>query len=310
MAAYVLRRLLYGVPILLGITLITFVLFHVVGGDPAIVRAGKHASPERLAEIRRELGTDRPLHEQYVEFLWQTVRFDFGRSWTTRREVSRMLLEGAGPSLSLAVPAFAIETALALSLALFCAFYRGSFIDRSIVVLAVAGISVPSLAYIIFGQYFLAYEWSLFPIFGWEPPPQGLVFLALPGLIWVLLNVGSEVRFYRAVMLEEIQQDYVRTAAAKGLPTSGILFRHVLKNSMIPVVTRVVITVPFLILGSLLLEMFFGIPGLGSMTVDAINMSDFPVVKAFVVAGSVLYIVFSILTDVLYGVVDPRVRLS
>jgi peptide/nickel transport system permease protein len=310
MAAYVLRRLLYGVPILLGITLITFVLFHVVGGDPAIVRAGKHASPERLSEIRRELGTDRPLAVQYGEFLWQTVRFDFGRSWTTRRQVTDMLLEGAGPSLSLALPAFALETVLALSLALFCAFYRGSFIDRAIVVLAVAGISVPSLAYIIFGQYFLAYEWSLFPIFGWEPPPAGIVFLVLPGLIWVLLNVGSEVRFYRAVMLEEIQQDYVRTAAAKGLPTREILFRHVLKNSMIPVITRVVITVPFLLLGSLLLEMFFGIPGLGSMTVDAIHMSDFPVVKAFVVVGSVLYIVFSILTDVLYGVVDPRVRLS
>jgi peptide/nickel transport system permease protein len=308
--AYVLRRLAYGVPILLGITLITFFLFHVVGGDPAIVRAGKHASPQRLAEIRRELGTDRPLAVQYVEFLRETVTFDFGRSWTTRRRVTDMLVEGAGPSLSLAVPAFAVETALALALALFCAFYRGSFIDRSIIVLAVAGISVPSLAYIIFGQYFLAYEWSLFPIFGWEPPPAGIVFLALPGLIWVLLNVGSEVRFYRAVMLEEIQQDYVRTAAAKGLPTRGILFRHVLKNSMIPVITRVVITVPFLILGSLLLEMFFGIPGLGSMTVDAINMSDFPVVKAFVVVGSVLYIVFSIVTDVLYGLVDPRVRLS
>jgi peptide/nickel transport system permease protein len=307
--AYVVRRLLYAVPILLGITLITFLLFHVVGGDPAVVKAGKHGSEERLAEIRRELGTDRPLVEQYGDFLRQTVTLDFGRSWTTRRPVSAMILEGLGPSLSLAVPAFAVETLLALALALFCAFYRGSFIDRAIVVLAVAGISFPSLAYIIFGQYFLAYEWSLFPIFGWEPPPAGIAFLVLPGIIWVLLNVGSEVRFYRAVMLEEIQQDYVRTAAAKGLPASRILFRHVLKNSMIQVITRVVITIPFLILGSLLLEMFFGIPGLGSMTVDAINMSDFPVVKAFVVIGSVLYILFSIVTDVLYAVVDPRVRL-
>jgi peptide/nickel transport system permease protein len=309
-ATYVLRRLLYGVPILLGITLITFFLFHVVGGDPALALAGKHATPERIAEIQRDLGTDRPLATQYWEFLGQAVTFDFGRSWATRRPVGDMLLEGVGPSLSLAVPAFAIETALALALALLCAFYRGTFIDRSIVVLAVAGISVPSLAYIIFGQYFLAYEWSLFPIFGWEPPPGGLVFLLLPGLIWILLSVGSEVRFYRAVMLEEIQQDYVRTAAAKGLPTRAILFRHVLKNSLIPVITRVVITIPFLILGSLLIEMFFGIPGLGSMTVDAINMSDFPVVKAFVVVGSVLYVLFSILTDVLYAAVDPRVRLT
>jgi peptide/nickel transport system permease protein len=309
-ATYVLRRLLYGIPILLGITLVTFFLFHVVGGDPALALAGKHATPERIAEIRRDLGTDRPLATQYREFLRQAVTFDFGRSWATRRPVGHMLLDGVGPSLSLAVPAFAIETALALALALFCAFYRGTFVDRTIVVLAVAGISVPSLAYIIFGQYFLAYEWSLFPIFGWEPPPAGLVFLVLPGLIWILLSVGSEVRFYRAVMLEEIQQDYVRTAAAKGLPTRAILFRHVLKNSLIPVITRVVITIPFLILGSLLIEMFFGIPGLGSMTVDAINMSDFPVVKAFVVIGSVLYVLFSILTDVLYAAVDPRVRLT
>jgi peptide/nickel transport system permease protein len=150
----------------------------------------------------------------------------------------------------------------------------------------------------------------MFPIYGFEPLPAGAAFLLLPILISVMLSVGSEVRFYRAVTLEEIQQDYVRTAAAKGLPTSRILFRHVLKNSMIPVITRVVASIPFLILGSLLLETFFGIPGVGNMTVEAINQSDFPVIKAFVVIGSVLYIVFSILTDLLYAVVDPRVKLK
>jgi peptide/nickel transport system permease protein len=220
-----------------------------------------------------------------------------------------MIGEGVGPSLSLALPAFAIEVVIAVSLALLCAFYRGTLLDRTTVLLCVAGMSVPALAYILFGQYFLSYRWKLFPIYGYEPLPAGVVFLALPGLIWILLAVGSEVRFYRAVMLEEMQQDYVRTAAAKGLPTRRILFRHVLKNSMVQVITRVVITIPFLFLGSLLLELFFGIPGLGNMTVEAINRSDLPVVQAFVVIGSALYILFSLLADVCYALVDPRIRL-
>jgi peptide/nickel transport system permease protein len=310
MGAYVLRRLLYGVPIVLGVTLITFLLFHVVGGDPASQLAGKVKSEDDLRQIRAELGTDRPLPLQYLKFLQEAVTFDFGRSWHTKRPVSDMILGGVGPSLSLALPAFAVETVLALALALWCAFYRGTFVDRTIVVLAVAGISIPSLAYIVFGQYYLAYEWKMFPVFGFEPLPGGFVFLYLPMIIWILLGLGSEVRFYRAVMLEEIQQDYVRTAAAKGVPTRRILFGHVLKNSLIPVITRVVISVPFLILGSLLIEMFFGIPGLGTLTVEALNQSDFPVVKALVVVGSVLYVLFSILTDVLYAWVDPRVRLG
>lgn len=309
MLAYVVRRLLYGVPILLGITLLTFVLFHVVGGDPARMLAGKVATPERLAEIRAEIGTDQPLAAQYLRFLREVVTFDFGDSWQERRPVSELILSGLGPSLSLAVPAFALETLLALALALFCAFHRGSIVDRALVVASVAAISVPGLAYIIFGQYFLAYEWKLFPIFGWEPLPSGLPFLLLPIVIWVLLGVGGELRFYRAVMLEEMGQDYVRTAAAKGLPTRTILFGHVLKNALIPVITRVVISIPFLMLGSLLIELFFGIPGLGNLTVEALNRADFPVVKAFVVVGSVLYILFSILTDVLYAWADPRVRL-
>jgi peptide/nickel transport system permease protein len=309
MGAYVVRRLLYALPILLGITLITFLLFNVVGGDPAIAKAGKHATPEKIAQIRHEMGTDRPLPEQYWAFLGETFTFDFGRSWQTNRTVRSMLWDGMGPSLSLAVPAFAIETILAVALALFCAFYRGSAADVSLRIAAIAGISLPSLAYILFGQYWLGYQWKLFPIFGYAPPPGGLVFLVMPAIIWVLLSVGSEMRYYRTVMLEEMSQDYVRTAAAKGLPPRRILFRHVLKNSMIAILTRVVITIPFLILGSLLIEKFFGIPGLGAMTADSVEQNDFPVIKAMTVIGSVLYVVFSIVTDVLYAVVDPRLRL-
>jgi peptide/nickel transport system permease protein len=313
MAAYVVRRLLYGVPILFGITLVAFLLFNVVAPDPALTKVGKHASPERIAEVRRELGTDKPLFwswdSQYVRFLGEVVTFDFGRSWATQQRVGSMILAGVGPSLSLALPAFALEVVLAVSLALLCAFRRNSAADVSIVVLAVAGISIPSLSYIIFGQYYLAYEWKLFPVFGYERSLGAVNFLALPILIWIVLAIGSEVRFYRAVMLEEMRQDYVRTAAAKGLRTGRILFRHILKNASIQIITRVVITLPFLILGSLLIEMFFGIPGLGSLTVDALNRNDFPVVKAMVVVGAILYILFSILTDVFYALVDPRIRL-
>jgi peptide/nickel transport system permease protein len=309
MAAYVLRRLLYAIPILLGVTVIVFLLFHVVAGDPALAKSGRHATAEEIEGNRREMGTDRPLAAQYVSFLKETVLLDFGRSWQTQRPVREMLADGVGPSLSLALPAFVLETIFAICLALFCAFYRGTPADVSLRVLAVAAISLPSLAYILFGQYWMGFRWKLFPIFGYAPLPAGIVFLAMPMVIWILLTVGSEMRYYRTVMLEEMSQDYVRTAAAKGLPPRRILLGHVLKNSMIPILTRVVITLPFLMLGSLLIEMFFGIPGLGAMTADAIAQNDFPVIKALTVLGSALYILFSVLTDVLYAVVDPRVRL-
>jgi peptide/nickel transport system permease protein len=309
MLAYVLRRLLYAVPILLGVTLIVFLVFHVVAGDPAVAKSGRHADAAEIAANRAEMGTDRPLFRQYLSFLGETLTFDFGRSWQTNRPVRSMIADGVGPSLSLAVPAFVLETILAIALALFCAFYRGSPADVSLRVLAVAAISLPSLAYILFGQYWMGFRWKLFPIFGYAPLPAGFVFLAMPIVIWILLTVGSEMRYYRTVMLEEMSQDYVRTAAAKGLRPRRILLRHVLKNSMIPILTRVVITIPFLMLGSLLIEMFFGIPGLGAITADAIAQNDFPVIKALTVMGSVLYILFSVLTDVLYAVFDPRVRL-
>ena len=309
MGAYVLRRTLYALPILLGVTLITFLLFHVVGGDPAVAHAGKNAKAEDIATLRRELGTDRPLPAQYWKFLKETVTFDFGRSWQTKRAVGDMIVDGLEPSLSLAIPAFVLETVLAIALALFCAFYRGSVADVSLRVFAIAAISLPSLAYILFGQYWMGFRWKLFPIFGYARLPAGIVFLTMPILIWILLSVGSEMRYYRTIMLEEMSQDYVRTAAAKGLPPRRILFRHVLKNSMIAILTRVVITIPFLMLGSLLIETFFGIPGLGALTADALAQNDFPVIKALTVIGSVLYILFSLLTDVLYTVVDPRVRL-
>ena len=310
MSAYIFRRILQGIPTLIGITLITFLLFNVVAGDPANALVGIKGGEMDLEEARREIGTDRPLFEQYLVFLRQTFTLDFENSWKKQRPVSDLLLEGVGPSITLTLPAFALATLIAISLALFCAFYRNSVVDRTVVVAAVAGMSISSLAYIIFGQYFLAYEWNLLPVYGYEPGFAGLVFYFLPWVIWVVLSVGSDVRFYRTVMLEEMGQDYVRTAASKGLGTRKILFKHVLKNAMIPIITRVVVTFPFLFVGSLLLERFFGIPGLGYLSIEAINTNDFPVIKALVVYSAIAYIIFNLISDVLYAVFDPRVRLQ
>lgn len=317
MGAYVLRRLLHAIPILLGVTLITFLLFYVVSPNPAkLLVSTKGLSQQeaeaKIAEESRRLGTDRPVIEQYGAFLGEILRWDFGESWRLQkgRSVLTMVAEGMGPSLTLAVPAFLLEILISISLALFCAYYRNSVADITTVIVTVAMMSVPALSYILFGQYYLAHQWKMFPVFGYQPGLAGLASLALPILIWVALALGGEVRFYRTVMLEEMRKDYVRTAASKGLSTRTILFRHVLKNALIPILTRVIVTIPFLILGSLLIERFFGIPGLGSMTVDAVNQSDLPVIKAMVVIGSVLLIVFNLITDVAYALVDPRVKLK
>lgn len=310
MLAYVVRRLLLAVPTLLGILLITFFLFYVVAEDPAKTLLGPKASPDALKRKAHELGTDRSLGVQFVDFLADSARLEFGDSWKYKRPVGEMLLEGLVPSLSVTFPAFLLALLFALSLSLFCAFYRNSAVDRIAVVAAVAGLSISSLLYIIFGQYFLAYRWNLFPIFGYELSARGTVFLVLPWIIWIALSVGGDLRFFRTVVLEEMRQDYVRTAAAKGLGTRPILFRHILRNSLIPVITHAVITVPFLFVGSLLLERFFGVPGLGAMSLNAINQTDWPVIKAMVVLGSMLYILFNLLSDVLYAWADPRVRLG
>jgi len=314
---YILRRLLHAIPVLLGVTLITFVLFHVVCPNAAEVLVGtKGGTAEeikaRIAKESARLGTDKPLLVQYGKYLEQLVNWDFGESWRLQkgRRVLEMLGDGVGPSLMLAVPAFLIEMLLAVCLALFCAYYRNSIADITTVIVTVAMMSVPALSYILFGQYFLAHEWNMFPVFGYQPGLAGLATLALPILIWVALALGGEVRFYRTVMLEEMRKDYVRTAAAKGLSTRRILFKHVFKNGMIPLITRVIVTIPFLMLGSLLIERFFGIPGLGSMTIDAVNQNDLPVIKAMVVISAILLVIFNLITDLCYALVDPRVRLK
>jgi peptide/nickel transport system permease protein len=218
-------------------------------------------------------------------------------------------LRGVGPTLSLSVPAFTLGGIFSVSVSLLVAYFRGTALDVVTTAAAIAGISVSSLIYILVGQWLLADVLKLFPIWGYEYGPDAIYFLVLPIFIWVLLSVGTDVRYYRTVALEEIRKDYVRTARSKGLSEKYILFTHVLKNCAVPIVTRMTIAVPFLITGSFLLEIFFGIPGLGSTLLTAITSSDLPVVKAFTILGAALYVLFNIIADLLYAVLDPRIRL-
>jgi peptide/nickel transport system permease protein len=272
---------------------------------------GKHATPEQMAMLRTELGLDRPLWVQYFDILKSAFTFDFGRSWNTKQEIFQMIKNGAIPSLTFTVPGFIFSTITSLSIAVVVAFYRGKFLDKFFVVICVSMMSISSLAYILFFQWFFAYKLGMFEISGYEDGfPYFIPYVILPIIIWIILSLGYDLRFYRTVMLDEIYQDYVRTARAKGLSERVILFKHVLKNAMIPVITYVVIQIPYLILGALLIENFFGIPGLGSLVVDAINSNDFGVLKAMSILTSLAFIFFNLLSDVLYTMVDPRVRLK
>ncbi len=311
MWSYVIRRLVYSVPTLLGAALVVFSLFHLVGGDPATLLLGKHATAERVAMVRSELGLDQPLPIQFGHYLKEIVTFDFGKSYTTREVISDRILKGVGPTLSLSIPAFFLTAFFSLLIALVVSYFRGRWIDRASLVFFVVLMSMPGLAYILFGQYILASKLGWFPISGYGSGwSERWYYLALPVLISVFLNLGSDIRFFRNSIIEESTQDYVRTARAKGLPEKFVYLKHVLKNSMIPVITYVVIQIPYLVLGSLLLESFFSIPGIGGMTVEAVKNSDFPVLKAMTTVISIVYILTNILTDILYHLVDPRMRLG
>lgn len=437
---YILRRIAYMLPILLGIIVLTFVLFNVAGGDPAAIKLGKQATAKSMEEFDLVRGYDRPLifgnwgrtrayrHEdfgegsgpwsvhprlslrerallfpendafdvpcgfsllpgryrwslahtiagngeamlkvyngtnviaglklvsgndrlsvlefdvapdcsdiranietggselslsgislkrktrhffdsQFVFYFKQILRLDFGSSHDTNQKVSRMIFDGLLPSLSLTVPMFIAGLLVSLTLSLICAFYHDTFIDRFFVVFSVVLMSVNYLVWIVLGQYVLGYKLRAFPVWGFE----SAAYLVLPCLIGVLSGLGGELRFYRTVMLDEMYKDYVRTAFAKGVGKTGVLFKHVLKNAMIPILTSVVMAIPFLYTGSILLETFFGIPGLGRMGINAINSSDFDVVRALVFIGGVIYLFASLLTDICYALVDPRIKLK
>jgi peptide/nickel transport system permease protein len=323
MLAYILRRLLYAIPILIGVNLITFALFFVVNtpDDMARMQLGvKRVTPEAIEKWKAERGYDKPLFINAAApglgVLTDTVLFaksarmfigDFGRA-EDGRDIAREITSRMGPSLAIALPTFILGLFVTVSLALLLAFFRASALDFWGVVLCVAMMSISGLFYIIGGQYLISKLWRLVPISGYSGELDAWKFLILPVLIGVISGIGSSVRWYRTIFLEEIGKDYVRTARAKGLSELTVMFRHVLRNAMIPILTGVVVVIPLLFMGSLLTESFFGIPGLGSYTIDAISAQDFAVVRAMVFIGSVLYIVGLILTDISYTFVDPRIR--
>jgi peptide/nickel transport system permease protein len=297
------------IPVLLGVSLIIFVLFNVVSGDPTAVLLGRHATARQMAELKEQLGLNKSLFLQYVDIVKSAFTFDFGHSWATKQEISKMIMQGAYPSLCLSVPAFIISTVISLFISVFVAYYRGKGIDLFVRVVCIAGMSISALAYILFFQWFFAYKLGWFEISGFEDGfPNFIPYIALPAIIWIVLSIGPDVRFFRTVILDEIYQDYVRTARSKGLSEMTILLHHVLRNAMIPIITYVVIQIPSLILGALLLENFFSIPGLGGMTLNALNSSDFPVMKAMAIISSVGYIIFGLISDILYTVADPRIK--
>lgn len=324
MTAYLLRRVLYALPILIGVNLITFVLFFVVNSpdDMARMQLGtKRVTPEAIATWKVERGYDQPLlfnaQVEGLERLTRTIFFDkslrlflfvFGTS-DAGRDIRHDISQRMWPSLAVAVPVLLVGLLVNISLALFIVLFRGTYIDLAGVVLLVAMLSISSLFYIIGGQFLLGKLLRLAPISGYAQGLEAWKFLILPVIVGVMGGIGSGARFYRTLFLEEAQKDYVRTARAKGLGERLVLFRHILGNALIPILTGVVV-LPLLFMGSLLTESFFGIPGLGSYTLDAINNQDFAIVRAMVFLGSVLYILGLVLTDISYTLVDPRVRLS
>lgn len=326
MINYIIRRILYAFPLLMGVNVLTFVLFFIVNSpnDMARMQLGqKHVTEQSIENWKHQRGYDLPLlwndKAQGPEKVTETVfyqksvglfMFRFGLSDSDNRNIGADIKERMWPSLAVALPTLLVGLTVNISFALMMVLFRNTYLEFGGIVLCVILMSVSSLFYIIGGQFFIAKLLRLVPISGYDEGLAAFKFLLLPVLIGVFSGIGSGVRWYRTLFLEEIGKDYVRTARAKGLTETQTLFRHVLPNAMIPILTGVVVVLPLLFMGSLIMESFFSIPGLGSYTIDAINSQDFAIVRAMVFLGSVLYVIGLLLTDISYTLVDPRVRLS
>lgn len=325
MMAYIIRRVLYAIPILIGVNIITFMLFFVVNSPDDMARMNlgmKRVTPEAVEQWKTERGYEQPLlynsSAEGLDKLTRTIffeksvklfQFDFGSS-DSGRDIGYDISQRMWPSLAIALPVLFVGLTLNITFALLIAFFRATYIDFWGVVICVVMMSISALFYIIGGQYLMGKLLHLVPISGYDTGLGAIKFLILPAIIGVIGGIGAGTRWYRTLFLEEIGRDYVRTARAKGLSEQRVLFGHVFKNALIPILTGVVAVLPLLFMGSLITESFFGIPGLGSYTIDAINNQDFAIVRSMVFLGSVLYIIGLILTDISYTLVDPRVRLS
>jgi peptide/nickel transport system permease protein len=312
MTAYVIRRLWQMVPTLAGVVLLVFILFHFFGSDPSVILAGQNATQEQIAAIRQQLGLDRPLYVQFWIYLKGVATFDWGRSWATNEAVSHLFATRLPATLTVMIPILVLDTLLALPIAMWVAYRRGSLSDRAIMVVTTVALSISFLVYVIVGQYVFAFQLGWFPVQGWSDSVlRNLVtYVPLPVLLAVMVGLAPQTRLYRSFLLDELGHDYVRTARAKGLTEGTVLFKHVLRNAMIPILTNIGLALPGIFVGSFLIEVFFSIPGIGREVVLAVNRSDYPVIQAVTVYLAVLTMAINLGVDLLFKLVDPRVVLK
>jgi len=309
MAAYLIRRLWQMIPTLAGVVLLVFVLFKFFGGDPAEILGGLNATPEQIDAIRQQLGLNEPWYVQLWIFLKSIVTFDWGKSWATNEAVSNLFATRLPATLTVMLPILILDVIVALPIAMWVAYRRGSLADRTIMVVTTIALSISFLVYIIVGQYLFGFQLGWFPVQGWSDSTLTnlTTYVPLPVMLAVMVGIAPQTRLYRTFFLDELGQDYVRTARAKGLTEGPVLFKHVLRNAMIPILTNVSLALPSVFVGSFLIEVFFSIPGLGREVLLAVNRSDYPVIQAVTVYLAALTMVINLTTDVLFKLVDPRV---
>lgn len=312
MMSYLLRRLWQMVPTLAGVVLGVFFLFKGFGGDPAEILAGLNASPEQVEQIREQLGLNRPVWEQLAIFVGQILQFDWGRSWATNEPVAQLFATRLPATLTVMTPILVLDALLAIPFALAVAAVRGSLTDRAIMVVTTVALSISFLVYVIVGQWLFAFQLGWFPVQGWTDSvwTNLTTYAPLPVLLAVMVGLSPQMRLYRSFFLDEIGQDYVRTARAKGLGERAVLMKHVLRNALIPILTNVSMQLPGIFVGSFLIEVFFSIPGIGREVMLAVNRSDYPVIQAVTIYLAVITMLINLLTDLLYKAVDPRVTLK
>ncbi len=334
MLAYVLRRLWQMIPTLAGVMLLIFFLFNWVGGDPALVLAGKITNKDQIENIRKQLGVDQPYPVQLGYFAFEVANgftctyksytdpardkaraegkpsaCQAVRSWATNEEVPKILTSRIGPTLTIMLPVLVLETLLGVILAIGVAYVRGTLTDRMIMMICTVAMSISFLVYIIVAQYYFGFKWGMFPVQGWTDNfwKNLTTYAPLPIMLAIFVGLAPALRLYRSFFLDEINHDYVRTARAKGVAEKVVMLKHVLRNAMIPILTNVGIALPGIFVGSFLLETFFSIPGLGREILVAVNRSDFPVIKAATVYLAMITMIINLLVDVMYKAVDPRV---
>ena len=312
MAAYILRRLWQMVPTILGVVLLVFFLFKYFGGDPAEILGGLNATPEQIAAIRQQLGLDQPVWVQLGIYLKSIVTFDWGKSWATNEAVSNLFASRLPATLTVMLPILILDVLLALPIAMWVAYRRGSLADRTLMVITTVALSISFLVYIIVGQYLFGFQLGWFPVQGWSDSfwTNLVTYVPLPVMLAVMVGLAPQTRLYRSFFLDELGHDYVRTARAKGLTENTVMFRHVLRNAMIPILTNIGLSLPGVFVGSFLIEVFFSIPGLGREILLAVNRSDYPVIQAIAVYLAVLTMIINLVVDVMFKLVDPRVVLK